>query len=93
MGMKSIIDKKDQEDILKYLVDEFNKMLKKLSRKYSYFHHIDLRGKFPLDAQWDNEIHLKNSGYKEVAEIYHAKISSILKKDPVIAHHRKIIAK
>ena len=93
MAMKGIVSKKSQEKIIKVLVDDFNEMLAKLDRKYSYFHHIDLRGKFPLESQWDNEIHLKNNGYKEVANIYHEKISSILNADPVITFKTNIIAK
>lgn len=92
MGAKGITANKDQKAILKYLVDEFNEMLAKLDKKYDFFHHIDLRNKFPKDSQWDNEIHLKNSGYKTISEIYHSKMKEILNMDPLIAHQDKLIA-
>lgn len=92
MGAKAITEKKDQEKIIKYFVDEFNIMLSELAAEFSYFHHIDLRGKFPKEKQWDNEIHLKNSGFKEIANIYHGKIKEILGFDPVSKNKSKIIA-
>ncbi len=91
MGAKAITVKKDQTAIIKYLVDEFNQMLRSLDRKYSFFHHIDLRNQFPNDAEWDNEIHLKNRGFKKVADLYHQKMTQILTFDPVILHQDKVI--
>lgn len=91
MGAKNILKKKDQEAIITYLVNEFNKMLKSLDKKYPFFHHIDLRHQFPNDNEWDNEIHLKNNGFKKVAQIYHNKISSILTYDPLVTHKGKVI--
>ena len=92
MGMKAITTKKDQKAIVIVLVDEFNKMLKSLDRKYPFFHHIDLRNAFPKDEEWDNEIHLKNRGYKKVADRYHNRMCQILSFDPLIKHQDKVIA-
>jgi len=91
MGKKAISKKNDQEDIIRYFVDEFNKMQIKLDNDYPYFHHIDLRNEFPNDNEWDNEIHLKNLGYKKVANIYHDKIVSILNADPIVTHKEELI--
>jgi lysophospholipase L1-like esterase len=90
-GMKGITQKEDHEAIIKYLVDEFNEMLIDLAAQYERFHHIDLRGKFPNDSQWDNEIHLKNSGYREIANIYHQKITEIIQNDPVKVFRHLIV--
>ncbi|MBC8754763.1 hypothetical protein H2O64_08780 [Kordia sp. YSTF-M3] len=90
-GMKGITDKQDQEAIIKYFVDEFNEMLLELDAAYEHFHHIDLRGKFPNDSQWDNEIHLKNSGYREIANIYHEKIKKIQNQDPIKTFRQHLI--
>ena len=90
-GMKGITQKEDHEEIIKYLVDEFNEMLIDLAAQYERFHHIDLRGKFPNDSQWDNEIHLKNSGYREIANIYHQKITEIIQNDPVKVFRHLIV--
>ena len=54
-----------------------------LSNKHSNFHYINLRGKFPYEKQWHNEIHLKGAGYKTVADLYHKEIIKILGKDPL----------
>ncbi|WP_298512850.1 SGNH/GDSL hydrolase family protein [uncultured Kordia sp.] len=88
---KQISRKSDHKAIIKYLVDEFNQMLIDLDAQYNNFHHIDLRGKFPNDSQWDNEIHLKNSGYREIANIYHAKIEKIFGEDPIKIFKHSIV--
>lgn len=91
MGAKAITSPKDQTEIIKYFVDEFNKLLKKLDRKYAQFNHIDLRGKFPNDNEWDNEIHLKNNGFKAIANIYHDRINKLLAVDPIVHFADKLI--
>lgn len=92
MGAKAIVNKSDQVAIIKYLVDEFNEMLAGLSDQYPFFHHIDLRGMFPSEKEWDNEIHLKSNGFKKVAQEYHNKMTSILAKNPITHFHADIIA-
>ena len=77
-GEKAITKRSDQDRIIKRLIDEFNEMLKDLSVTYTNFHYINLRGKFPEDKQWHNEIHLKAAGYKTVAGLYHEEIVRIL---------------
>ncbi len=90
-GMKNITRKEDHEVIIKYLVDEFNEMLLDLDAQYENFHHIDLRGEFPEDSQWDNEIHLKNAGYRKIANIYHEKITEVIQEDPVKVFRHLIV--
>lgn len=91
MGAKAITNPSDQKSIIKELVDGFNNMLMALNDTFSYFHHIDLRGMFPDDAHWDNEIHLKNNGYKKVAIAYKNKISDVLGLDPLMHYKNDII--
>jgi hypothetical protein len=67
------------EPTVKKLVDIYNAMLKGLAAKHPRFHHIDLRGMFPEESKWHNEIHLKKEGFKEVALEYHKKMAKILK--------------
>jgi hypothetical protein len=67
---KNILNRKtEQEPIIKKLVDGFNGILNELDTTYDRFHHIDLRGIFPDDSMWDNEIHLKSQGYRKMEEI------------------------
>ncbi len=82
-GRKAITNKTQQKAIIKYLVDEYNKMLADMDKKNPRFHHIDLRGKFPHDHQWHNEIHLKGDEYRVVAGMYHERMMKILGKDPL----------
>lgn len=82
---KNILNRKtEQEPIIKKLVDGFNGILNELDTTYDRFHHIDLRGIFPDDSMWDNEIHLKSQGYKKVADIYHRKMEEIAGFNPVV---------
>lgn len=75
--------KSQQKAIIKTLVDKFNTMLSSIDRENANFHHINLRGMFPKESQWHNEIHLRSAGYKTVAGEYHEKIIKILGHDPV----------
>lgn len=91
MGAKAITDPADQNDIIRYLVDKYNIILSDLEMEYEYFHHIDLRGYFPNDNEWDNEIHLKNRGYRKIADIYREKINEVLGSDPVKEFEHRLI--
>jgi len=82
MGKKGIVDRAEQNNIIKIMVDIFNEMLNDLSNEYPNFHYINLRNMFPNENQWHNEIHLKSDGYKQVAQKYHDKIVEILGYDP-----------
>ncbi|MBK9416166.1 MAG: SGNH/GDSL hydrolase family protein [Flavobacteriales bacterium] len=68
----------DMEPTVKRLVDIYNEMLTGLATKHARFHHLDLRGMFPDESQWHNEIHLKKEGFKKVATVYHEKLKGIL---------------
>lgn len=92
MGAKAITEKKDHDAIIKTLIDGYNKLLASLDAKYPHFHHVDLRGRFPHSNSWDNEIHLKSAGYEMIANLYAAKMHSILSFDPIIKHAARIIA-
>jgi hypothetical protein len=91
MAMKGITNKKEQAEIIEYFVDQYNILLKKLDKKYDQFNYIDLRGNFPTDAEWDNEIHLKNTGFKIIASIYHDKICVLLNHNPIIEYKEEIL--
>ncbi|MDH5476401.1 MAG: hypothetical protein OEX22_11965 [Cyclobacteriaceae bacterium] len=82
-GAKGITDRGVQETILKKMIDRFNEMLIEIDKEHPHFHHIDLRGNFPNDKQWHNEIHLKSAGFKTVAKQYHEKIKNLLGYNPI----------
>lgn len=79
---KGILHREEQEPIIKDMIDGYNEMLATLASLHERFHHIDLRGKFPDESEWDNEIHLKNAGFKKVAELYHVRMAEILGGNP-----------
>jgi hypothetical protein len=80
---KGIDDRATQDSIIKEMVDIYNSVLITLEDTYPNFHHLDLRGQFPNDSEWDNEIHLKSNGFKQVSEKYHKKIVEILGNNPL----------
>lgn len=74
------------------MMNIFNEMLADLSANLPNFHFIDVRGLSPKESQWDNEIHLKNSGFKRVADKFHEKMTDILGTSPIKFPKLKIIA-
>ncbi|MBF9251727.1 hypothetical protein I2I11_00310 [Pontibacter sp. 172403-2] len=80
---EAITDRAEQDQIIRQLVDIFNELLISLDNSHPNFHHIDLRGMFPDEAQWHNEIHLKSEEYAQVAALFHKKIVEILNYNPV----------
>lgn len=80
-GAKAITDRTEQDAIIKKLIDGFNEVLVEFDNSFPKFHHIDLRGMFPDDKQWHNEIHLRAVGYKLVAFKYHDKMQELLKSN------------
>ncbi|MFD3001396.1 hypothetical protein ACFS7Z_13565 [Pontibacter toksunensis] len=80
---KAITTRTEQNRIIRQLVDIFNELLISLSNTYPNFHHIDLRGRFPNEAQWHNEIHLRKEGFEQVAKLFHQKMVEILNYNPV----------
>ena len=91
MGQKAISLKKDQNAIIKYLVDEFNAMLEQLSFTYPYFHYLNFRGMFKDEREWHNDIHLHNAGYRKVANKYHEKMTELLQFNPLQRFEKELL--
>jgi hypothetical protein len=62
-----------RKEIITYLVDTFNDMLKALAGSYDYVTYIDNRGTVHED-QWLDEIHPNNMGFEKVAANFLAKM-------------------
>ena len=58
-------------------MDGFNEMLAALAAGDNRIHYIDLRGEIK-ESEWENELHLSNSGYRRMSRKFDAKIRSIL---------------
>jgi hypothetical protein len=81
---KAITARAEQDQIIRKLVDIYNELLISLDAVYPRFHHLDLRGLFPDEKQWHNEIHLRKEGFEQVAKLYHQKMVDILNYNPVL---------
>ncbi|WP_161889862.1 hypothetical protein [Pontibacter russatus] len=81
---KAITARSEQDRIIRRLVDIYNELLIGLGHLYPNFHHIDLRGRFPDEAQWHNEIHLRKEGFEQVARLYHQRMVEILNYNPLV---------
>jgi hypothetical protein len=71
----------EQEQIIHKLIDDFNFMLSNFAATDSRLHYIDLR---PLisASDWENELHLKNSAYRRVAEAFDQVIRPLFISSP-----------
>ncbi|MEE9170267.1 MAG: trypsin-like peptidase domain-containing protein [bacterium] len=74
---KGYFQKKEREEIVHGLIDKFNEMLEDLAHNEKRIHYIDLR-RVIKRSDWENELHLRNSGYKRVAGKFDGVIRSIL---------------
>jgi lysophospholipase L1-like esterase len=74
---KGYEQRSEQEQIVHRLITDFNDMLNDFAATDPRLHYIDLR---PLisASDWDNELHLKNSGYRRVAEEFDQVIRPLL---------------
>ncbi len=62
-----IKDYKEREKLIKFLIDEFNNILIKVSNDFDNVTYLDLRGLINKD-EWFDEIHPTDEGYKKVAD-------------------------
>ncbi len=74
---KNILNRKDQKELVKILIDKFNEMLEVLSSDNQNFHYIDLRKTIKED-DWVNEIHPYDYSFEEIAKEFHKKINSCI---------------
>jgi V8-like Glu-specific endopeptidase len=76
---KGYFDRREQEHIIRELIDMFNEMLENLVLwdHQKRIHYINLRPIINRD-DWENELHLRNSAYKRVSNEFNAVIHSIM---------------
>ncbi len=69
---------KDRKILIKFIMDEFNRAIFELSKKYNNVHFIDLRNTVPQDRKfWHDEIHPNDYGFKLVADKFISKLKSL----------------
>ena len=76
-GMKN---QQDREELLRYMVDQFNELLAKVIAPYKkQIFYVDVRGLTPRNG-WYDEIHPKDDDFKNIADKFVEIIESIKKK-------------
>jgi V8-like Glu-specific endopeptidase len=66
----------EQQQITRKLINDFNFMLEQFAASDSRLHYLDLRSLIS-DSDWANELHLKNSAYRQVAGAFDRVIRSL----------------
>lgn len=74
---KNIMDRSEAVDVMRRLIDMFNVMLHELDEENENFHYIDLRPHIE-STDWVNELHLSDSAYKRVADLFNDKIQEYI---------------
>ena len=77
MIKKGIVDIKDKQSIIAYVLNLFNNHLSNLDDMFSQVHYVDLRHTIRED-QWHDEIHPNRDGYQQVALKIREKIREII---------------
>jgi len=80
LAKKNHLDLQTGRNILVQVIDRFNAMLSKFAEDDDRIHYIDLRDSIN-EGDWVNELHLKNSAYRRVAERFHTEIQAILNEN------------
>ena len=75
LSAKKITDAGEQVTCVFNLIDRYNEMLQRLASQFPKFKYVDLRPVLNPDADWANELHLKNSACVRAAN----KIADVVK--------------
>jgi hypothetical protein len=77
LAAKRIDPMSDGVDIIHKLMDQFNDMIASLEGDFNNFHYVDLRDIIgPSKDAWANELHVRNSVYKRIADAFDAAIQA-----------------
>ncbi|SMX44412.1 caspase family protein [Actibacterium lipolyticum] len=78
MAKRKIKDAGLQRAISTIMVDRLNTELSRLVARYPRAHYLDMRNKVG-ENRWHDELHPKNPGYRDVANIFSTKIKEVSK--------------
>ena len=70
MMIKGITDAKVQRSIIRFMIFEFNEMLKRVVEKFDRVVLIDCRDVAAGQRDWYDELHLKSHKFKDIAKVY-----------------------
>jgi hypothetical protein len=74
---KNYIKDAERRAIMKELIDCFNDTLRSLAQNAPNFHYLDLRTLI-TDDSWVNELHLRNSVFRDVAKQFEVVIQQVI---------------
>ncbi|MBM3105646.1 hypothetical protein IIE18_10890 [Pseudomonas sp. V1] len=74
---KNITNPAVQLSLVTRVIDKFNEMLAQVAAGNPNVHYLDLRP-YVSPADWANELHLTREGFKRVAEVFEAKMDSLV---------------
>ena len=69
-SIKGITDTEIQRKIVKFMIFEFNEMLRGVVEEFENVYHLDCRGIAPDHNDWFDELHFKPHNFKKVAKVY-----------------------
>ena len=70
MMIKGITDTEVQRNIIRFMIYEFNEMLKRVVKRFDRVVLIDCRDVASGQQDWYDELHLKSHKFKDIARIY-----------------------
>ena len=76
MEKKNITSPREQKQIAKWLIQQFNEILKDLERTTSNFIYVKTPGTLNAN-EWGDEIHPTNAGFKKVANKFKPKLKKL----------------
>lgn len=77
LARKRILDAEEQLQAVATMIDRYNAMLASLAADHHRFVHVDLREELDPDSDWANELHLRNSAYRRVADRIHEAVAAL----------------
>ncbi|MEL6599326.1 MAG: D-Ala-D-Ala carboxypeptidase family metallohydrolase [Pseudomonadota bacterium] len=81
MKTRGIKDKGLQKAIADEMMNIFNRGLRRLADRMAHVEYLDLRGVVG-DDRWHDELHPIDEGYRDVAQVFEAKIADVLGTSP-----------
>jgi lysophospholipase L1-like esterase len=80
LNKAGICDEGHQRAVLRYLVGELQKALRKLESKPDGVHFVDLAGALAWEGAWGDEIHPNRHGYQSVLARYKDRLDAVVEK-------------
>ena len=77
LAEKRILDEDEKRETVFTMIERYSCMLANVAKKCRKFHHVNLLDEIDPDKDWANELHLKNSAFRRVADNIHKEIKAV----------------